>query len=302
MVFHGQKTKFYEKIKRMWRKQIRKSRVKIRPRRWDFFGRVRSLYVKQFRSNIWANARFKKNYAKKLSVYFDFEKDLERGFSRGHRPTYLFDVGGRNALSSAVLLYLRRKHKRFRKFQFPIDVTANKKFYKKFFKKSLFRHNRHLQLHRIKSFLGNPKIHYLRKIWRTGTIKGNVFSANLFTYRFLSRLPHLLYFTGFTVSLEFATHLVSWGFVLVNDIVITNKEFLVPVMARVQLELPLFYKQICIFMLFPYHRIYVSPFLEINWKLFSVRFLRIPTFREVVLPSGTFDHMFLYEQLAQVVK
>jgi len=302
MIYHGQQYKFYKKITGAWKRQIKRSRLKIRARRWDFFGRVRSLNVKQFRANIWANARFKRNYARKLAVYPDFKKDLERGFGNGYRPNYLSENGFRNNINYSIMMYLRKKYRNFKRKQFPVDLNASKKFYRKFHRTMYYRHQRNLQLKRIQGFLGNPKKDHLRQIWRTGTIKGNTYSADLFTFRFISRLPHLLYFSNLTCSLEFATHLVTWGFVRVNNKVITSKNFLVPVLAQVQLCLPVYYKRICYFMLFPYHRIYCAPFLEINWKLFNVRFLRIPSYREVIMPEMPFDHMFLYEQLAPVIK
>jgi len=301
MVFHGQDIMFYKKTNRMMKKRIRRSRLKIRPRRWDFFGKVRSTSVKQYRGNFWANARFKKNYAKKLSAYRDYVKNLERGFSETFRPHYLLETGATNTISFSVLKYLKRNYRKFRNFHYPVDLTANKKFYRTFNKTLSYRHTRAIQLHRIKAFLGNTKQHHLRAIWRTGTIKQNKYSANAFTFRFISRLPHLLYFCGFTCSLELAIHLVKWGFVTVNNITITNTHFLVPVMASVQLQLTDFYKQICAYMLFPYHRIYAASFFETNWKLFSVRILRIPSYREVIFPDAPFDHMFLYEQLAPIV-
>jgi len=302
MIFHGQSTEFYEKINNLWKRRIRKSRLKIRARRWNFFGNVRSLYVKQYRGNVWGNARFKLNYAKKLSIYHDFRKDLERSFGATSTPQYLLELGSNNNISAALLRFLNRKHRNFKNQKYLRDITANKKFYRKFNKTITVRHQKSLQLHRIKSFLGNVKIKFLRDIWRSGTIKGNMFSANLFIFRFLSRLSHLLYFAGFVASLQLGIHLVKSGFVKVNTNIIIDPYYLVPVMTSVQLQLPLFYKRLCIFLLFPYHRLYVYPFLEINYNLFTVRFLRIPIYREVIFPSGYFDHMLLYEQLAQVIK
>ncbi len=45
-------------------------------------------------------------------------------------------------------------------------------------------------------------------------------------------------------------------------------------------------------MLFPSICVAVAPYLEVNWKLFTLRFLRLPAFQEVVLTSGPFDHPF----------
>jgi len=179
---------------------------------------------------------------------------------------------------------------------------VQKKFYRKFHRERKFQHQGQLQLTRTKSLLGNPKMARLRSIWRSGKIKGGLYSANLFVLRFIARISHMLYFSGFTTSLELANHLVTWGFVTVNGKVITNCDYVVPIMTPLRLCLPNPYRKICYFMLFPYHRIFASPYLEINWKLFIIRFIRIPTFREVILPESPFDHMFLYEQLAQSIK
>jgi len=298
MTFHGQSINFYKKVDQMRKRRLKKSRLKIRSRRWDFFGKTRSLYIKQFRGNFWGNVRFKKNYAKKLAANGNQAKLLIRTFGNAFRSHYLLSVGERNSISSPLVKLINRKYRRFKNFYYPIDLTANKKFYRTFSKTLFYRHTRNIQKHRIKAFLNNCKEKQLRDIWRTGNIKSNMYSANLFTLRFISRLPHLLYFAGFTSCLELAKHLVVFGFVSVNRKIITNSTFLTPVMSVVQLHLPNFYKKLCTFLLFPYHRLYVSPYFEINWKLFTIRILRIPNYREVILPDGPFDHMFLYEQLS----
>jgi hypothetical protein len=88
----------------------------------------------------------------------------------------------------------------------------------------------------------------------------------------------------------------------VNNVTITNIDHLVPVLTTVQLNLPTFFFRLCIFLLFPFHRLSLSPFLEINFKLFCVKFLRIPSFNEIIMPDPAFDHMFLYDILAPSLK
>lgn len=72
---------------------IKRARLKIRATRKDFFGNVRSTYVKQARSNAWGNARFKPGYAKKLAATYPFRKELERQFSNCFHSTYFLSNG-----------------------------------------------------------------------------------------------------------------------------------------------------------------------------------------------------------------
>jgi ribosomal protein S4 len=302
MIFHGQPIEYYQRINNLWRKRIRRSRLKIRAKRRDFFGNIRSLYVKQYRGNYRGNASYRHNYAKKLAIYYDYKKDLERVFGETGTPQFLLERGNYNFRSSTVLKYLRKTYGQFKFRKYLRDITANKKFYKKFNKTTAVRHLKNLQLHRVKSFLGKVKNKQLRDIWRSGTIKGNKFSANLFIFRYISRLPHLLHFCGFAINLQLSQELVSKGFVSVNDIIVKDLTYLVPRMVAIQLHITNNLIRICGFLLFPYFKTFVYSFLEINWKLFTVRFLRIPVFREVFFAAGHFDHMLLYESLAQSIK
>src|ERR1019366_8462191 len=93
MAYHGQLGIYYVKIKRRTRRRIRISRLKLRARRWNFFGRVRSLAIKQYRANIWGSAKFKINFAKRLTVYYDYKKQISRILGRGTRATYLQGLG-----------------------------------------------------------------------------------------------------------------------------------------------------------------------------------------------------------------
>ena len=95
---------------------------------------------------------------------------------------------------------------------------------------------------------------------------------------------------------------MNFGFVKINHQNNSNIHYLVPVLTPVELVLPPFYLKLCTFLLFPLHRLYLAPFLEINFKLFCVRFLRIPHFHEIIMPDPAFDHIFLYEILSPSLK
>ncbi len=303
-MFKKKPDKFYYPIDDMWKRQIKEQLQKIRARRRNFGGNLRSLTIKQYRGNIWNSARFKKGYAKKLATTFNYRKQLERGLSFANRANFLMDgtLFDRNNFSGAILKYLKKRFYKFKRKNFPRDLVAAKKFYRKFNKTVNYRHTRNLELHRIKVFFGGIRVPTLHKMWNTGHMKGFMYSANLFTLRFIARLPNLLYFSGLTTNLAVAKRLIESHIVYVDKELIWNLFHLVSVLSYTQIVIPKFYEYMYFFLISPFHRIYINSFFEINLKLLSVRLLRLPLYREVVIPQGLFDHMFLYEQLAQNVK
>jgi ribosomal protein S4 len=290
-------------INEIWKTHMRLQRLRIRAPRNYFKGIVRSLYVKQYRGNVWGSVRFKPGFMRKVGHYDRYLDDARRHFGNsGMSNDSHFDfhqiVSPVRTLSVFRNLFSRWKH-----HEYPLDFTWYKQFYRTYNKTNYFRHQRNLLYHRTNSFEGNFRRHVFRRQFREGTIKGNAFSGNLFVYRFVSRLSHFLYFTGFSHTLALATRLVISGFVLVDDVVITDPNFKIPLYSRVQLSLSKFMYNLISPSIISYHNFSTIPSLEVNFKLpYCTVFSSFVILIEVIFQGGLTDFMFLYEIFAPVIK
>lgn len=301
MVYRGQRLKKFLPASPFWVDQVRKQRLRIRQPRRDYGGVVHSLYIKQYRGNVWGNLRFKKTFMRKLGKYNQFWKDVQRNlgnFSRGEDAQYDFL---QNSSTGALKKMQKRRIYRWKNAEYDIDLTGYKQFYRVFNRTEKYRHTRNLLYHRYNSFQGNLRQHALRRIFREGSIKGNPFSGNLFVFRFVSRLSHFLYFCGFSNTIALATRLIQGGFVFVDDMRITDPLYKVPLFSRVHLELSTFMYHFISPSIISYHNISAIPSLEINFKLLSARFFKLCSSSEVIFQGSLFDHMFMYEQFAPVI-
>ncbi len=304
MVYRGQRfKKFFITTKAtFWLDSVRKQRQRLRQPRRDYHGVVHSLYIKQYRGNVWGDLRFKESFMRKLGHYKQFFKENQRNlgeFSRGEDAHYDFL---QNSSAGMLKKIHRRRMYRYKYDEYEIDLTDYKQFYRVFNKTVSSRHTRNLLYHRYNSFQGNLRQHALRRIFREGSIKGNTFSGNLFVFRFVSRLSHFLYFCGFANTLALATRLIQGKFVFVDDKLIVDPLFKIPLFSRVYLELSPFMYNLISPSIISYNNISATPSLEINFKLLSARFFKLCSSSEIIFQGSLFDHMFMYEQFAPIIK
>jgi len=238
-----------------WVNSTRKYRQRIRGIQINKKQNVRSLYIKHYRGNVWATAKFHISILRKVSKSRLFMKELSRSFGEASIPEVSHNIWPIKMHNEVYLNYQKKKHLNFCRKFFPRDVTKHKIFYRIFNDDNEFRRTRFLMFKRLQSFEGIFRVHQMRKIWRTGTIKGNPFSASLFVYRFMGRLSHYLFFGGYAVSRHFSFFLIRAGFVFVNNICIKDPLFLVPFFAIVRLILPPVFKH-----LYNFFFLYLSNF------------------------------------------
>lgn len=302
MVYRGQSWDRFYKINGIWKIQMKNQRLRIRSPRKNFKGVVKSLYVKQYRGNVWGNVRFKENYIRKLGRYGNHISEIQRSFGQSSLSQDSHFDFHQIMSSFPYTNNLKKKYSRWKRNEYPKDLTWYKQFYRTFNKENRDRHIRNLMYHRLNSFEGNLRRHVLRRRFREGSIKGNTFSGNLFIYRFVSRLSHFLYFVGFANTLSLSTRLIKGGFVSVNNQVIIDPAFKIPLYSRIHLNLSKFCNNLIYLSIISYQNISAIPSLEINYKLLSARFFRLCNTREIIFQGSLLEHMFLYEIFSPMIK
>ncbi len=96
--------------------------------------------------------------------------------------------------------------------------------------------------------------------------------------------------------------LILNGYVFVNDQSIKEVLYKTPLFARVNLELTPFMYNLISPSIISYNNFAATPSLEINFKLLSARFFRLCLSSEIIFQGSLFDHMFMYEQFAPMIK
>ena len=139
---------------------------------------------------------------------------------------------------------------------------------------------------RLRLFLGGVNNQHLKtlskKCWRT-----NIGDANAF-YVFESRLDAFLYRAHFVESVKEAPQLLKLGYFTVNGVVVKHPAYALKIGDRVdicnfeyktKLFLKLVSKMRSNSILW-----YVPPYIEVNYRLFSAKYLRFPVESEVLYP------------------
>lgn len=144
-----------------------------------------------------------------------------------------------------------------------------------------------LKNRRLRLYLGYKKEYQYRKLMMLTRRSFFETHTEVMTQVLECRLFHLILRAGFVKNAEIAQTLIKLGHVRVNDIIVKDPHYIVPVTAVTRLLLPdyLRYSELGRSVIFTYQRIAHPTYFIINWKLMTIRFAQIPNSRQFSHPQ-----------------
>jgi len=171
-------------------------------------------------------------------------------------------------------------------FQDPYPVYDRPKNMTQVFKRRSMHNFLILKNLRMRLYLGYKKEYQYRQYLSIARRSFCENHTDVMTRVLECRISHLLLRAGFAKNMEIARYLVKYGYVRVNNSIIINPNFMVPVSAVTRLVLPDYLKlsELADDLLFTFQRTAYSRYFLVNWKLMTIRFVQNPNARQFSHP------------------